>query len=966
MCTSKLFWIVVVAGLIFTLTGGVSRLAADGTQTGVISGSVLDAAGNAVQGVEVLAAGPQVQRRGLTDAAGRFRFPALGVGSYRVTAELLGLSAAAEMVSVHVSQSTDVQLQLREPGAAAVPPEVEDWIQVVAEAPIVDRFDNRVGATISLEFLDQLPVQRFYQSVALLLPGVNGGEDGNPNVSGALRSSNLFLIDGVDTTDPTTGLFGLNVGFEAIDQVEVTTAAAPATYSRASGAVINVVTRSGSNEFSGVARVLSSNNDWNDDYDYPASVVDHIQSQVDAANAGPDNIDSSLALALGGPIILDHLWFFGAFEDTTRSFLQPSEQQGLWNEDNQLDSTTIKLSWQANPQNSIELQHTADSAVGTVFSPFNDNPAENRLPSGGASNSGNRGIEPIPGDLFALQDGAQDGRFTKLQWNGVLSQKNSFALTLAHQDRELTRSGRNSSGVTFDAPHLSFDLEPFEDGGAFVDRLVLFNGSVQEGTSMRPRDQGNLAFNSFFAAAGADHELQVGVDYQTTESERNFQVPGRAGVDRTTGMPVTGQLFLDLDFDDACFFFGECQSFDSASGTFPPFSFFNFLPRPVHRSEEETLAVYASDSISWDRLVITVGARFEATEGKDTFGGTVVDDDSIVPRLSLSWDPIGDNRTLLTAGWGRYSEPFLQAYVDTFEQQDSISGYVDYEWLGDEFCFGEDPTNLDSFCWQAVDVVPFFRVQPADPNARLDRSSVDEFVIGFKRQLTPLTGLSLNYIDRKWQDLWDDVLTPVDGNVVTDVRNLDQARREYRAVQLLVQRRFANNWQLLGSYTWSEAVGNLFTNDGLDTFADFQDLTDVNVVNRFGPAPYDRPHQLGVFGTYQIPFGRSLVSLGSSMRYRDGVPFQRERDDQFGVRFLTPRGSERLSGTFQWDISADLAVKVLRELELEVRAEIFNLTNDSQQLAADSEVDFGRFGLPRTVRDLQAPRSYRLTLGLRF
>ncbi len=966
MRTFKLLRAGVVLALLIAV-GWATRVSADGTQTGVISGTVLDAAGNAVQGVEVLAAGPQIQRRGLTGGDGRFRFPALGVGSYRVTAELLGLSATAEMVAVHVSQNSDIQLQLREPGTAEAP-EVEEWIQVVAEAPIVDRFDNRVGATISLEFLDQLPVQRFYQSVTLLLPGVSGGEDGNPNVSGALRSSNLFLIDGVDTTDPTTGLFGLNLGFEAIDQVEVTTAAAPASYSRASGAVINVVTRSGSNEFSGVARLLTSNNTWNEDYDYPATVIDHIRPQVDAANAGPDNIDSSLALALGGPIVLDHLWFFGAFEDTTRSFLQPSEQQGLWNEDNQLDSTTIKLSWQASPQHGVEVQHTADSAAGTTFSPFSDNPAENRLPSGGASTSGGRGLEPFPGDLFALQNAAQDGRFTKLQWNAVLSQKNSFALTLAQQDRELTQSGRNSSGLTFDAPHLAFDIAPF-DGGAFIDRLVLFNGSVQEGSAKRPRDQGNLAFNSFFEAAGADHELQLGIDYQKTESERDFQTPGQAGIDRATGRPVTGQLFLDLDFSDECFFFGQCQpSFNSATGTFQPFSFFNFLRRPVRRSEEETSAFYVSDTISWDRLVVTIGARYETTEGTDSLGGTVVDDDSIVPRLSLSWDPIGDSRTLLTAAWGRYSEPFLQAYVDTFEQQDSISGYIDYEWrIDDNFCFGEDPTNLDSFCWEQVDFVGIIPVQPADPNATLSRSTVDELVVGFKRQLTPLTGLSLNYIDRTWRDLWDDVLTPTDdGGVVTDVRNLAEARREYRAVQLLVQRRFADNWQLLGSYTWSEASGNLFTNDGLDTFADFQDVIDVNLVNRFGPAPYDRPHQLGVFGTYKIPLGRSLVSLGSSLRYRDGVPYQRERDEPGGVRFLTPRGSERLSGIFQWDISADWAIKVLRELELEVRGEIFNLTNDSQQLTAESATDSGRFGLPSSVRDLQAPRSYRLTLGLRF
>ena len=951
-----------------TLVAG-GPLFADGTQTGVIAGIVRDAEGTALEGVEVRLAGPQIQRNALTETGGRFRFPALGVGSYQVDAELLGLAARRGDVAVYVDKTTELELTLSEEEAAVAVPEVEEWIQVLAEALVIDRFDTGVGANVSFELLDELPVRRFYQSVATLLPGVAGGEDGNPNTSGALRSGNLYLVDGVDTTDATTGLFGLNLSYEAVQEVEVTTAAPPASYGRASGAIINVVTRSGSNRFRGVGRWVSTNNDWNDAWDYPAEQVPHLADELAAANAGPDDLDSTLALSLGGPVVPDHLWFFGAFESAERSFLHPTVIGERWNEASEVESSAFKLTWQPTDQHTLVAQHTADDARVTAFQPFDDEPLENRLPET-PSALANPEVERLAGDLFALEEQSQDGRFTKLQWNAAFTQNLSLALTLAQQERELARAPIGSRGITADAPHVALIFEPTADPERPIERFVIFNGLTQEGAASRPRDQGNLSVELFLQTGGVAHELEAGIDYQQTESDLGLNTAGASGLDRATGLAVAGQLFLDADFSPECVFLGQCVPFNPNTGAFQPFAVFNFWQQPSRRTDEQTTAVYVADTLSANRWLVSLGVRYETAEGDNDDGTRLVDEDVFAPRISASYDPLGDGNFLLSASVGRFFEPFLQQYLDAFTRIEPFTGFTQYVWdaLPGRDCGMADPADLLSPCWTFNDFQPFQALLPAAPNTRLKRASVDELVIGFERQLTPLMGLSLHYVDRSWNDLWDDVLFLIgDAEAIgTEVRNLAEAKREYKAVQALLQKRFSHGWQLLASYTWSEAEGNLFTDVGQDSFADFGDVVDVNTGNRFGPAPYDRPHQFVVFANYQKPFGRSLLSLGSVVQYRDGVPFQREQFEDAGVRFLTPRGSERLPGVFQWDLAAGYSLRLAPAFELELKGEVFNLTGENQQLGAESLLDTGLQGLPRTLGDLQVPRSFRVTVGLRF
>ena len=451
-------------------------------------------------------------------------------------------------------------------------------------------------------------------------------------------------------------------------------------------------------------------------------------------------------------------------------------------------------------------------------------------------------------------------------------------------------------------------------------------------------------------------------------------------------MPVSGQLFFDLD--ENCSPQLGCFVFDPVTGDFAAYQMLNFWQRPLRETTEETVALYAADTISLRRWLFRFGLRYEAVSGEDRVG-SLVDDDGIAPRVAVSFDPRGDGKVLLQAAWGRYHEPFLQQYLDAFGLIEPFTGLTYYFWLGNPIfddgsgffepaCTFADPADLDSPCWYPIGVEPPFPLQTSVRNTDLRRSSVDELVLSFERQLSARSGLALHYIDRRWNNLWDGRLdVGADGRPIVQVDQLPGAERSYRAIELLFQRRYAERWQLLASYTWSRAEGNFFRNDGFGTFQDFSALTDANVVNRFGPAPYDRPHQLRAYGSYFFGSERLGLSLAAGLQYRDGVPYQFETledvdlgpDSEFfftAVRFMTPRGSERLSGVLQLDLAANLDVLLAGQYQLELKAEVFNLTGEREQIGAESLADTGLFGAPRSLADLQTPRSYRLTLGLRF
>ena len=160
---------------------------------------------------------------------------------------------------------------------------------------------------LSRDEFDKLPVGRSYQALIGAAPGVVG--TGNVNSAGALTSNNLFIIDAVDTTDPTTGTFGTNLNFEAIQEVSVLTSAVGAEYGRAQGAIVNVITKSGTNRFEGSFKYIFANDEWN----AQNTTVNEITG-ASLERVKFDKVNPTYSFAGGGPIWKNRAFFFGTWE----------------------------------------------------------------------------------------------------------------------------------------------------------------------------------------------------------------------------------------------------------------------------------------------------------------------------------------------------------------------------------------------------------------------------------------------------------------------------------------------------------------------------------------------------------------------------------------------------------------------------------------------------------------------------
>ncbi|MGE5717886.1 MAG: TonB-dependent receptor, partial [Acidobacteriota bacterium] len=271
--------------------------------TGDLEGTVIDQNGAPLPGVSVELRSPQLQgtRTAVTDAAGRYRFPVLAPGVYSVTAQLSGF-AKVERAGLKVSLGATTTIPI--PMSISL----KEEIVVTSEAPAVDTSKTTIGTTATLDSIQRLPLGRNFVSIANTVAGTGTDASGNITVYGATGLENAYIIDGVNTTGVKIGTQAKQLNNEFIQEVEVKTGGYEAEYGRVLGGTINVVTKSGGNEFRGDAFGY---------YDSGSlASSDKRKDDRGAANQGeffsPKRLDAGADL--GGYFVKDRLWFFGAYD----------------------------------------------------------------------------------------------------------------------------------------------------------------------------------------------------------------------------------------------------------------------------------------------------------------------------------------------------------------------------------------------------------------------------------------------------------------------------------------------------------------------------------------------------------------------------------------------------------------------------------------------------------------------------
>jgi hypothetical protein len=344
---------------------------------GRLEGRVLDAEGQPLGGIQVVATGASLQgtREAKTDNGGYFRFFSLPTGTFIVKIHheafqdvTLGnvavrLGATTSIGEFRLQQKT---LETRE-------------IVVTAERPLIDLTSTTTGSNLVVDTIKNLPVARDYRSVMAILPGANQSYYGDEvNISGATGSENTYFIDGIDVSDPYMRFRNTSLPYNFIKEIEVKTGGYEAEFRSSLGGLVNAVTYSGGNEFSGQVFGFVTNNNFSQSA---------IHGELEPSKGKFSQYD--FGFSLGGPIVRDKLWFYGAYNPTVEQedILIPG--QGYYEDKLTRDVFAAKLTWQPSPKANFVLTALGDptrhSAVDTaaIVQALNPDPLLTRYTQGG-------------------------------------------------------------------------------------------------------------------------------------------------------------------------------------------------------------------------------------------------------------------------------------------------------------------------------------------------------------------------------------------------------------------------------------------------------------------------------------------------------------------------------------------------------------------------------------------------------
>ena len=291
------FWLLFAVALVMT-----SGLASAQSTNGAISGRVLDQTDLPLPGVTVTVEGANLQgpRSTVTSANGDYIVPLLPSGPYTVTFELSGFQRKQNTVTLAPAQALALNATL---GAA----NISETVEVVGSAT-VNPLDGSVIATrIGQDVMSNLATTRDITSIMIMAPGVHPtGPSGNFSVAGAMSFDNLYLVNGVTVNENLRGQAQQNLVIEdAIEETTVATGGVSAEFGRFGGGVVNVITKSGGNDFSGSFRLALANDDWR-------TIVPKRDGDPFANDTKVDKTVPTYEYTVGGPIVRDRLWFFTA------------------------------------------------------------------------------------------------------------------------------------------------------------------------------------------------------------------------------------------------------------------------------------------------------------------------------------------------------------------------------------------------------------------------------------------------------------------------------------------------------------------------------------------------------------------------------------------------------------------------------------------------------------------------------
>jgi hypothetical protein len=837
--------------LFFSAAAMLCALAAEAqVSTGNIIGVVHDESGAVLPGATatltspLLPGGPMTE---VTNARGEYRFERLAPGTYKLSVTISGFSTYEETdLRVAVGGTTERNVPLKVAAMA-------ETITVSGESPVVDTRKAGITNNIAAEQLEASASERYgVQAYLAMLPGVTTSSYNrvfNVTVMGSNSNETTILTDGVSINNVRSGGSWLLSDFDGAQEVGATTLGASAEYQAAGGGVLNVVGKTGTNQFHGDASGF-----WSPDEltsrpvlqpcpACPASAVDDTINGVPQIGFHWYNYHDYSG-HVGGPIKQDRVWFFGGLIFRGRYGTPPgqapppdSERFLDW-----ITDTNTKVTVKIN--NRMQFQQTYYAEIWGTVNPNFTSPT--------------RPIATLQHSEASIKDDPNPG--SSLTW--TLSDRTVLTARYA-----LTKGASHRIGFFRD-----LNTPNHTDAGSGVQ-----SGNTNAHRFWPRRDEVSVKMNSYYAGNRLNHSLAYGVQLSKNKDVFVQIEPG-------------GVIFRDLN------------SVPNTATLIGP---------DARGASSSAQAVWLEDEITLgDRLTIRPGLRYDRMVGTSIDvpkfdlefnevgtlpgAGHLVTWNQVSPRIGANFKLTKDGKTIIRGVAGRY---YLPLFLGEFEDLHPGRAISTTAGFNPATCPGATIATETINCFNIIQSVTV-----PNTNVRFDSSAkapyTDQFAIGFDRELAHNLGIGVNVVHKRagnelgWVDVGGTygqatqtiTGTTIYGTAVNETvtvfprtspasaslfvrQNGPGYYSQYDAVILSATKRLSNRWQFTAGYTRQRAKGiePTGTRSGTPEGRDPNDF--INLEGGLGAR--DRPNMLSLMGSYEVP--RIAVQVSGNVTLVSGI-----------------------------------------------------------------------------------------------
>jgi hypothetical protein len=593
---------------------------------GTVTGNVVDDRGPVPGAVVSLSGGDLTAPRGaVTDAQGAYQFGAVPVGEYTVTVTFAGSQPIRSAA-----------FTVRENGITQVPP-VSVFVEKVRvegkSENVVEQGKNTVGETFSSEKMAQLPTGRSYTDVVQLAAGVSQS-DGTGGIAayGSTGLESNYLIDGVNTTSVGSGKPGSQLHFDIIDKIEVKTGGYEAEFGGAQGAVVNVLTKTGGDQFSGSLNFFKT--------------PDTLASQPETNGFGtqlPTPDDQEIAASLGGYLIKDKVFFYSGYSRQNDSRTAPQRFSDTFDRQEAQDTEDrrlyfFKTTWQMASSRRLVASVWADPDEQNLRDELGGFGGDHRIRSGG--NNGSLLYQDIRGDGHWILEGQlgfhDEGNdvsptLEQEEFNPIGADRRHSVPSVRARCKDIsdvyclgTEEGLTSS-TTIGEPSLRFGPYPYS------------------GRTNGRRNDRSISAEGIFT----HHDMKAGIGFEGTDFSQELDYGYGTGMS-LEWLPVTSQ---SSGLGSPTSIVGVRRCWGDGQGNCRPWD-----SQVQAQGGTKSTSIFLQDR--WTplpSLAVNYGLRWESQFILDEQGSTVGRiKDNLSPRFGTTWDVAGNGTTKLYASWGRF------------------------------------------------------------------------------------------------------------------------------------------------------------------------------------------------------------------------------------------------------------------------------------------------------------------------